>query len=116
MIFLVKDVARDNIHFCIAMAEPQCAYTPRGLRSIHGYSTEPALCAGSRAQIRYGIASDYKPSDAGRLHAWDVALRNDAGSVSVIRDAFIKDTEHDIHDAVCPCFYLCSSIADKVVK
>jgi hypothetical protein len=83
------------------MAQPHCAYTPRGLRSVHGYSTEPALCAGSRARIRYGIASHYKPSDTGRLHPWDVALHNDSGSVSMIRDGFIKDTELDIYDAVC---------------
>jgi hypothetical protein len=97
------------------MAQPHCAYTPRGLRSVHGYSTEPTLCAGSRARIRYGIASDHKPSEPDRLHAWDVALRNDTGSVSIIRDAFIKDTELDVHDAVRLCLYryIPSSVADS---
>jgi hypothetical protein len=94
----------DNID--IAMPPTSAAYTPRGVIGVHG-SMEPKVRAGSRAQLRYGIASNHDPlstdtSSIG-LHAWDIALRDDTAALT--RDAFIKDTELDMHDAVCHCFY-----------
>jgi len=87
----------------LTMAQPLHSYTPHGVRSIQGYSTEPKLTAGSRAQIHHGIASNHNPMSVsahpGGLHQWDIALRNGTGSI--MRDTFIKDTEDDMHDAVC---------------
>ena len=60
-----------------------------------------------RAQLRYGIVSnhDLLSTDTSfiGLHAWDIALCNDTAALTC--DAFIKDTELDMHDAVCHCFY-----------
>lgn len=57
------------------------------------------VSAGSRAQIRHGIASAHSSMAIGDgLHAWDMTLRQDAGPL--VRENFIKDTECDMHDAV----------------
>lgn len=71
-------------------------YTPRGVKCVQGIHTGPMISAGSRAQLRHGIASDHHPSQG--LHSWDIALRRDVGPIG--RESFIKDTERDLHDAV----------------
>jgi hypothetical protein len=92
------------------------SYTPGGVRSVQGFSRDPKLSAGSRAQIRHGISSQHDPSATSAhprgLHQWDINLRNDTGSL--MRDAFIKDTEHDVHDAVSSITSLVSTITDDV--
>jgi hypothetical protein len=81
------------------MAKPFHSYTPRGVKGLQGSQTGSMVSAGSRAQIRHGIASAHSSMVIGDgLHAWDMALRQDAGPL--VRETFIKDTECDMHDAV----------------
>ncbi|KAF7973282.1 hypothetical protein HWV62_15651 [Athelia sp. TMB] len=75
-----------------------------GSSSFRNWSAS-ADAAGNRARARHGMAfnseqylNDYEKSRG--LHAWDIGLR--FSTTPLIREKFIEDVHHDLHDAVRP--------------
>ncbi|KAF7968027.1 hypothetical protein HWV62_32160 [Athelia sp. TMB] len=72
-----------------------------GSSSFRNWSAS-ADAAGNRARARHGMAfnseqylNDYEKSRG--LHAWDIGLR--FSTTPLIREKFIEDVHHDLHDA-----------------
>lgn len=72
-------------------------YTPSGLARPSPVSLD-LIGAGRRAAARHGVAFTNEPSANG-LHPWDLTLRSEGRGLE--RERLIKQTQNDLHDAVC---------------
>lgn len=77
------------------MLDPSIQYTPKHFLRPSTVNLD-RLAAGRRASARHGAAFAIGPPAEG-LHSWDLKLRLEAQG----RDILIKETEQDLHDAVC---------------